>query len=152
MPPLPFSKDIPLSLGELQREMNRLFDHFWHGGITTGPLDGNDWAPPVDIVEDEDRFMIKAEVPGLDASDIEVSVSDNAITLKGHKATDHREGDERNTLQAERRFGSFFRTITLPVTVDPSSVTANCRKGVLEISLGKKEEHRPKTITVEVSD
>lgn len=149
---LPFSKDIPLSPSDFQQEMNRLFERFWHSGISTGPLDGQDWAPMMDVLEEEDRFVVRVEVPGLESKDIEVSVSGDKLTLKGHKPSERREGDERNYLRAERRFGSFQRTIQLPVDVDVSGVTATCRKGVLEIVLAKKEENRPKAIHVQIED
>ncbi len=149
---LPFGKEMPLSLTDFQNEMNRLFERYWHGGISTGPLDGQDWAPALDVLEEEDRYVIRAEVPGLEARDIEVSVSDNTLTLKGHKPSERREGDERNCLRLERRFGSFHRSVPLPVAVDGASVTATCKKGILEVVLAKKEEHRPKTIRVEVGD
>ena len=149
---LHFNKDFPISPTEFQHEMNRLFDRFWHGGINTAPLDGQDWAPPMDVLEEDARFVIRVEVPGLDSKDIELSVTDNALTLKGHKACERREGDERNYLQSERRFGSFLRTVRLPVEVDASAVSATCKKGVLEVALNKKEEDRPKAIRVEVQD
>ncbi len=149
---LPFGKDIPLSLTEFQSEMNNLFERLWHSGVTAGPLDGQDWAPPVDVLEEETQYVIRAEVPGLEAKDIELSVTGETVTLKGHKGDERREGDERSCLRLERRFGSFSRTIQLPVAVDPSSVTAACKRGVLEVVLAKKEEHRPKSIRVDVSD
>lgn len=149
---LPFSKDFPLSPSEFQNEIDRLFQRFWHGGISTGPLDGQDWAPPVDVLEEEDRFVVRAEVPGLESRDIEVSVSGDRLTLKGHKPTERREDDERNYLRSERRFGGFQRIIELPMSVDPEDVTAGCRKGVLEVVLVKKDENRPKAIRVDVSD
>jgi HSP20 family protein len=147
-----FRKDVPMSVGELQSEMNRLFDRFWHGGISMGPLDGMDWAPPVDVLEEEDRYVVTAEVPGLSTADIDVSVSGETLTIKGHKPNPRREGDERAYLRTERQFGSFMRTMQLPAAVDPQRVTAACKKGVLEISLAKKEELRPKNIHVEVMD
>jgi HSP20 family protein len=149
---LPFRKDMPVTLGDVQNEVNRLFERLWHGGITTGPLDGQDWAPPLDVLDDQDRYVIRAEVPGLDVKDIEVSVSGDTLTLQGHKPAERREGDERKYILMERRYGGFNRSIPLPVGVDASGVTATCRKGVLEIVLPKKEENKPKPIRVEVTD
>ncbi len=149
---LPFGKDMPMSLTEFQNEMNRLFERLWHSGITTRPLDGQDWAPSMDVLEEEDRYVIRAEVPGMEAKDIEVSVADDTVTVKGHKASERREGDERHYLRTERQFGAFLRAVSLPVGVDPSAVTATCKKGVLEIAVAKKEESRSKAIRVDVND
>ncbi len=152
MPMLPFGKDVPLTPSEFQHEMNRLFERLWHTGLSTGPLDGQEWSPTIDVLEEQDRFVVTAEVPGLESKDIEVAVSGESLTLRGHKPNLRREGEERNYLLAERTFGTFFRTIQLPVALDPERVTATCRKGVLEIALGKKEEYRPKSIRVDVTD
>lgn len=149
---LPFGKDVPVSVSDLQGEMNRLFDRFWHGGLATGPLDGQDWAPPLDVIEREDRYVIRAEVPGLEAKDIEVSVTGSTLTLRGHKASERREDDDGSVVRAERRFGSFLRTIELPAAVETEGVTASCKKGILEIVLTKKEDARAKAIRVEVQD
>ncbi|MBN1341466.1 MAG: Hsp20/alpha crystallin family protein [Phycisphaerae bacterium] len=148
----PFGKDMPLSFGQFQSELNQLFERFWHGGIKTGPLDGQDWAPPIDVLEEEDRYVVTVEVPGLESSDIDVAVSGDTLSIKGHRASLRREGDEHGYLRTERQFGSFLRTVQLPVAVEADRISATCRKGVLEITLPKKEEHRPKAIRVEVSD
>jgi len=152
MTPFPFRKDLPLTIGEVQDEINRLFERLYHGGISTGPLDGQDWAPPLDVLDEPDRYLVRAEVPGLDVKDIEVSVSGDTLTIKGHKPTERREGQERNYILMERRFGNFMRSIRLPAGLEPSGIVATSKRGVLEIVLPKKEESKPKTIRVEVSD
>jgi HSP20 family protein len=149
---LPLRKDIPLTLGEVQGEINRLFERFWHAGLATGPLDGQDWAPLVDVLDDADRYVVRAEVPGLDVKDIDVAVSDNTLTLRGHKPVERREGDERKYILMERQFGSFQRSITLPAGVEAAGVTATCRRGVIEIVLPKQEESKAKAIRIEVTD
>ncbi len=152
MPRIPFTKEGHIPLSDLQEEMNKLFERLWHGGVTTGPLDGQDWAPPVDVLEEPARYVVKAEVPGLDAGDVDVSISGDALTIKGHKPSERSEGQEANYLRAERRFGNFARSVALPASVDPAKVTAACRQGVLEIILPKKEEARPKSIRVELQE
>ncbi len=149
---LPFGKDVPLSPGEFQNEINRLIERLVHSGISTRPLDGQDWAPLMDVLEEEDRFLVTAEVPGLDSADIDVSFSGDALTIRGHKPNERREGDENHYLRKERPFGSFMRTIQLSQSVDPERIAASCRKGVLEISLGKKEKDRPRSIRVEIAE
>jgi HSP20 family protein len=149
---LPFRKDIPLSLGDVQDEVNRLFDRLWHGGVVTGPLDGQDWAPAIDVAEETDRFVVTAELPGLETAGVDVAISGDALTIKGEKLSDRREDDDRTYLRSERRYGTFSRTVPLPATVDAEKVTARCSHGILEIVLPKKEEARPKSITVTVEE
>ncbi len=148
----PFGKEVPLSVGEVQDEINRLFDRFWHQGVITGPLDGQDWAPAMDLLEEPDRFVVTAELAGLSTADVDVSVSGTTLRIKGHKSSDRREGDDRSYLRSERRFGSFDRTISLPANVDGERVKASSRQGVLEIVLPKEEASRPRSIKVSVED
>lgn len=147
----PFMRE-GLSVRELQEEVNKLFDRFWHAGITAGPFDGQEWAPAIDLLDEADRFVLRAEVPGLESNDVEVSLSGQVVTLKGNKAADRPEAEARNLLRAERRFGRFSRSVPLPAGVDASQVTATCRKGVLEVILPKQAEARAKTIHVEIHD
>lgn len=143
-------KPQSLSLRDLQEEINGLFDRLWHGGIRTGPFDGQEWAPPVDVLDESERFVVRAEVPGLVAADFDVSVSGNVLTIKGNKPSDRREEQQEQYVRAERPFGAFNRSITLPVAVNADGVRATCSKGVLEVSLPKSEEARPKSVRVEV--
>ena len=152
---LPFRKDVPLSLGEVQAEVNRMFDRFWHVGVLAGPMDGQDWAPPVDVREEPDRFVVRAEVPGLSTDEVDVSIAGESLIITGQKPSDRGEEEPEpgeRYLRTERRFGRFCRTLPLPATVDFEKATAQCRKGVLEVILPKKEDARPKTISVVVED
>ena len=141
-----------LSLTDVQDEINRMFDRIWHGGVTTGPLDGQEWAPLIDVLEESDRFVVHAEVPGLSTNDVEVSLSENILTLKGHKGSDRVEGEDRNYLRRERPSGTFCRSVALPAKVDAGGVTAVCRQGVLEIALPKSAEAVARNIEVRVED
>ena len=150
---LPFRKDVPLSLGVVQEEVNRMFDRFWHLGVLAGPLDGQDWAPPVDVREEPDRFVVRAELPGLSTDEVDVSIAGDSLIITGHKPSDHGEEEPEqgnHYLRTERRFGRFCRTLPLPATVDFDKATAQCKKGVLEIILPKKKDARPKAISVVV--
>ena len=149
---LPFGKEIPQSLGDVQDEINRLFDRLWHGGVVTGPLDGQDWAPAIDVAEEADRFVVTAELPGLETAGVDVAISGDSLTIKGEKTSQRNEDDGRTYLRSERRYGMFSRTVPLPTTVDAEKVTARCQHGVLEIVLPKKEEARAKSITVTVEE
>jgi HSP20 family protein len=146
---LPFRKE-PLSLNELQDQMNMLFSRLWHTGVSMGPFDGQDWAPPVDVFEDADRYVVTAELPGLNVDDIEVTYTGNSLTLAGQKVSDVDEESKKGFLCRERRFGRFSRTVTLPDTVDGGKVSAACRNGLLEVVLPKKQESKPVSVKIEV--
>jgi HSP20 family protein len=148
----PFGKEMPVSLSDLQSELNRAFDRFWHGGVTTGPFDGNAWAPAFDMLEEDDAVVIVAELPGLDAADLELSYQDNRLTIKGHRTSPWPEEAERKLLRRERRYGPFCRTVELPAGVDPEGITATCRHGVMTVTLPKVEKARGKSIKVDLAD
>lgn len=135
-------------LRSIQEQMNRLLDLAWsrEGGEE---LREGVWQPPVDIYEDEDSVIIKAELPGVDQKDIEVKIDNSTLTLRGERKHDQSVKKE-NYHRIERYYGSFQRSFSLPATIDQEKVRANCDKGVLTITLPKKEEVRPKQINVEV--
>jgi len=127
-------------------EMNRLHDHFFSGrGLTTQPF-----KVAVDIREDEDAFLVEAEVPGLAAEDVKVDVEKNVLTICGERKVE-KEEDEGKYNRIERRFGSFSRSFTLPETVDADSISADLRDGVLALRLPKKEAPSPRNISVKAS-
>lgn len=152
MPFKPFGKEVPLSLGDLQSEVNQLFNRMWHGGLTPPPLDGNAWAPLLDLREESDRLVLLAEVPGLNADDIEVLYEENRLTLKGERPSPWPEESEGRFLHRERRFGAFCRTIPLPVEVDADGITATARAGVITVTLPKTGSARGRSIKVDVAD
>jgi HSP20 family protein len=133
----------------LQDRMNRLFgDAYLRDEDVTAR--GN-WAPPVDIYEtDSHDVVIKAELPDMSREDIEVTVENNTLTLRGERKLpgDVREGQFR---RVERQYGAFTRSFTLPNTVDASKVSAEYKNGVLTVRLPFREEARPRTINVEVA-
>ncbi len=147
----PFGREIPSSLNELQAEMNKLFDRMWHGGVSTGPFDGQDWAPPVDVCEEESAYVITAEIAGTDPKSVELSCVGNELRIKGEKALEHSE-DGGTILRRERRYGTFFRTITLPEDVSSAAVDAQCRNGVLRITVPKEKASRPATIKIKIEE
>lgn len=147
---IPFKPEI--SYSDLQDGVNRLFDQFWHGGVKLGPLDGQEWAPPIDLLEEPERFVIKAEVPGLDAADIEVLVTGGLVTLKGYKSDERTEGPDHHYVRAERRSGSFARSVPLTCAVDSDNVTAVCKKGVLVITMPKVHPTPTKSVRVVVDE
>ncbi|HEY5975925.1 MAG TPA: Hsp20/alpha crystallin family protein [Geobacteraceae bacterium] len=135
-------------LQTMQDQMNRLLDMAWNRNIGEELREGV-WQPPVDIYEDEDSVVIQAEVPDIDQKDIEVKIEDNTLTLRGERKH-NREVKKENYHRVERYYGQFQRSFALPHTIDQEKVRANCDKGVLTITLPKREETKPKQINVEV--
>jgi HSP20 family protein len=130
----------------LQDRMNRLFhDSFSEGRDES--LTTSNFAPAVDVYEDEHNVTLKIEVPGIDEKDIDVRVENNILTVHGERKFEKEEKEE-NYRRIERQYGSFTRSFTLPSTVDADGVTANYEKGVLKIALAKKA--KPKQIKVNV--
>src|SRR5467141_4355619 len=134
----------------LQERMNRLVrDRYRAEGGPEESLTTTNFAPPVDVYEDEHNITLKIEVPGIDEKDIDVRVENNNLTVHGERKLEKEEKEE-NYRRIERQYGSFTRTFTLPNTVDTESVAANYEKGVLKVQLAKKAEAKPKQIKVNV--
>jgi len=139
----------PLSeLRAMQEQMNRLLDLAWNREPGEDLREGV-WQPPVDIYEDSQTVVIKAELPGMDQKDIEVRIEDNTLILRGERKHDQ-EIRKENYHRIERFYGKFQRSFSLPHTIDQEKVKASCDKGVITVILPKKEEAKPKQITVEV--
>lgn len=139
-------------LGTLQDRMNRVFEDMW-GRTRRGEDDyvTGSWMPAVDVRESKDALEIQAELPGIDPKDVTVSVEGGVLTIKGsrqfEKAT---EGETYH--RVERAYGSFERSFTLPTNVDPGRIDAKFRQGLLLLTLPKREEAKPKAITIKVED
>jgi HSP20 family protein len=132
----------------LQDRMNRLFrDSF--GDVRDEALTTSNFAPPVDVYEDEHNVTLKIEVPGIDEKDIDVKIENNTLTVHGERGFEKEEKEE-NFRRVERQYGSFTRQFTLPTTIDPEKVQANYDKGILKIQLAKRAEAKPKQIKVNV--
>lgn len=108
------------------------------------------WTPAMDVIEKEDRILLRAELPGLTEEDVEITVENNTLTLKGEKKFEHTE-EHDNYKRVESHYGSFYRSFSLPATVDQEAIDANFAKGVLEIALPKAERAKPKKIEVSVN-
>jgi HSP20 family protein len=129
----------------MQQEMNRLFDEFF-GERRTGMTEGQ-WVPAVDVSENESEMVVRAELPGMTHDDIEVNLQDNVLTLKGEKKQERKE-DKENFHCLERSYGSFTRSFSLPAGVKQEDIKATFKDGILEISLPKAEEEKPKKIAI----
>jgi HSP20 family protein len=132
----------------LQDRMNRLFRESQNDGRDES-LTTSSFAPAVDVYEDEHKVTLKIEVPGIDEKDIDVRLENNTLTVHGERKIEKEEKEE-NYRRVERQYGSFTRTFTLPTTVDSENVSATYDKGVLNISLPKKAEAKPKQIKIGV--
>ncbi len=129
--------------------LNRLFGNVYLRDEDTGVRGA--WVPSVDIYEtDTHDLVLRAELPGMAREDIDVSVQNGTVVIKGEKKFDQAVKDEQYR-RIERTYGSFHRSFTLPNTVDASKVTAEYRNGVLTVTLPFKEEAKPRTISVEVA-
>lgn len=106
------------------------------------------WVPAIDIYESDDAIKISAELPGLDKKDVEITVENNVLTIKGEKKLDKEIKKERY-YRCERCYGTFTRSFTLADYVDPESIKAQFKNGILEIAIPKKEHAKPKEITIE---
>jgi HSP20 family protein len=106
------------------------------------------WAPPVDVAEEKDKIFVRVEVPGMNESDLKVSFEDGLLTVSGERQFERK--DDRNYHRIERTYGSFSRSFSLPRTVDPNSIAAHYRDGILEIEIPKLEEAMPKQIQINV--
>ena len=138
----------PWGLTSLQDDMNRLFGDFFPGrGRGLDLLDGK-WAPPLDVAETDEEIVVKAEVPGLEPADLEISIQGDTLTISGEKKSEQEENG-KSFHRVERTYGRFTRSIRLPSEVDGDKVKATYRNGVVELHLSKKEEVKKKEIKIE---
>src|SRR5712692_8357914 len=137
------------SMQDRMNRMNRLFRESYSPEVPEEALTTTNFAPPVDIYEDEHTITLKLDVPGIEEKDIDVRIQDNTLTVHGERKIEKEEKEE-NYRRVERQYGTFTRSFTLPSSVDPGQVSAHYDKGVLKISLAKKAEAKPKQIKVNV--
>src|ERR1700756_4477631 len=123
----------------LQDRVNRIFRESYSPEGPDEALTTDNFAPPVDVYEDEYNITLKIEVPGIDEKDIDVSIENNTLTVRGERTLEKEEKEE-NFQRVERQYGSFTRSFTLPNSVDLEQVSAHYNKGVLKIRLTKKAE------------
>jgi HSP20 family protein len=134
-------------LRSLQDEMNRLFiTNFSRGASDEGFMSGA-WIPSVDIFENKDHLFIEAELPGMRREDVDISIENNVLTLKGERRFEKRDEND-NYHRVERSYGSFTRSFTLPQTVTAEGAAAEFANGVLRITLAKREETKARKIEI----
>ena len=132
-------------LNTIQNEMNRLFNTFFEAGPgqTGGQTAARRWLPAMDLVEDGDEFVLRADLPGLSEDDVNIELEDNVLTISGERKSEHEERSE-GYYRLERASGSFSRSLTLPEGVDPEKVQARFDRGVLEVKIPKPEVEEAK--------
>lgn len=133
----------------LHNQINRLFDFSfpeYNGGENL--LKGR-WAPAVDVVDSKDRITVKADLPGLKKEDIDISLHDNVLTIKGEKKQESKVNED-DFVRTERFYGTFQRSINLGAEVDTAKANADFKDGVLQLTLPKREEAKPKQIKIDL--
>src|SRR5689334_15074503 len=139
------------SFRDIQTEVNRLFDNFLgRPTATSTEAGGRMWMPIVDVSETHDDLLLNFELPGAREKDISLSITGDVLTVKGERQFDQELNDKRY-LHVERPYGKFERSIRLPVPVQAGGVKATYRDGMLEVTLPKAQEVRPKEIKIDVS-
>lgn len=134
----------------IQREINWAFDNFVRGGSQADEnFMTSYWTPAVDIAEQENEYVVKMELPGVNKDEVKISLESNILTIKGEKKQ-KKDEKGKNLHRLERSYGSFQRSFTLPTTVKSDKIDAVFNDGVLSISLPKAEEAKPKQIEVKV--
>ena len=145
-----------MDLTRWERDMDRMMEDFF--GRRIRPWWPERWSrtnelevrsPAVDLYEEKDDVVVKAELPGMDKDDIEVNLTDNALTIKGEKKKEEEIKDE-NYYHSERTYGAFVRTLQLPKDVHVDKVKASFKNGILEVRIPKTEEAKTKEIKVKV--
>lgn len=135
-------------IDQLHRDLDRLAQ----GRVTQSQNENPvaDWAPAVDIIEEKDRFVLRADVPGIDPADIDVSMDNGVLTVSGERKTETTTEDE-GFRRVERSFGRFYRRFNLPDTADADGIKATSSMGILEISIPKMPEIKARRIAIEAA-
>ena len=138
----------------LQDRMNRLFDESYRS-TQRGTSDdewalGGSWAPAVDIYEQGTNIVLKAELPGVDPKDVDIRLENNVLSLRGQRKLES-EVKRESYHRVERSYGAFSRSFTLPTVVDQASIKAEFKDGMLQVTLPKREEAKPKQIQINVA-
>ena len=139
--------DPSRTLAGLRDDVNALFERFFEGRGLPSFLE-RAWSPAVDVAETDENFVVSAELPGMSAEDIEVSVAGDSLTIKGEKKRET-VVEGKDLQRVERSYGAFSRTIRLQATVDPDEARAGFKNGILSITLPKAEREQKKTIKVD---
>jgi len=146
----PFRELAPFREFErMRRDMDRFWDSFLEGGLRKRTEEGGEWFPSLDVAETKNELVVKAEVPGMDPKNIDISISDGVLTIKGEKK-EEKEEKEADYHLVERSYGAFTRSIRLPAEAQSGKINASYKNGVLKLTLPKSEEAKKKEIKIKV--
>ncbi|MBN1482325.1 Hsp20/alpha crystallin family protein [candidate division KSB1 bacterium] len=132
---------------DMPRFVDRFINDFWNDSLSAWEDDSTVWSPRVDVKETKDAYEVMADLPGLDKKDINISLRDNVLTVKGERKHEEKKEDERHYYY-ERSRGSFCRSFRLPEKVAEKDIKAEYKDGVLRITLHKSEEVKPRMIEI----
>lgn len=135
-------------LNQFSSELNRMFDRNLPAKADDTSVSACDWVPAVDIREEENRFLIHADIPGVDPKDIDIHMENGVLTISGQRQGESREEHE-GYRRIERSRGTFLRRFTLPDTADADKITARSNNGVLEVIIPKHDKVQPRKISIE---
>lgn len=138
-------------IASLQSDINRLFGTFFETPGNGASRGRSHWVPAMDLVEESEHFVLRADLPGLDEDDVKVEVEGDALTLSGERKVEHRD-EKEGYFRLERSTGAFRRTLQLPAGVEPEGIEASFDRGVLEVRIPKPAEPEPKRIEIAVGD
>lgn len=133
---------------EFQNEVEKLFDDFFTTA-SLEPTGERNWTPAVDIIEENDKYLLKAELPGIKEKDIRLNVENNTLTLQGERK-EEKEIKEGKCHRTERFYGTFYRAFQLPNNLETDKIKAHYKDGILEVELPKSAESKPKQIEIKV--
>lgn len=136
-------------LRRMQREIDRLFEGFFPTRLIedNGGLETISWTPRVDLIETEDAYRIHADLPGLAKENVQINFQDGALSISGERKVEEKQED-KSYIRVERQYGSFYRLFTFPKAVKENKIEATYKDGVLEVTVPKAEESKPRRISV----
>lgn len=137
-------------LSSLQSDVNRLFNAFFDAPVG-GEASLRRWVPAMDLVETDDHFVLRADLPGLSEGDVSIELEDSVLTVSGERQAEHQERHD-GYHRVERATGAFSRSLTLPEGVDADAIEASFDRGVLEVRIPKPEERKPKKVAISVGN
>lgn len=144
--------DPQAAFSNFQDSVGRALERMWHAGVSTGPFDGQAWGPVIDVFERETDYLLFAEVPGVAGDEVEVTVNDGVLTIRGEKARPEGVREGAQPVRSERRYGTFCRAIELPPGIDHEALGAECKHGTLTITIPKTASARPRSVKVKAAD
>jgi len=131
----------------IQQEMNRLFGTVFDSPTAGAGVQARRWVPAMDLVEDGQEYVLRADLPGLDEQDVKIELDERVLTISGERSSNQEERRE-GYYRYERATGSFSRSLTLPEGIDPDAIRASFEKGVLEVRIPKPEERKPRRVAI----